>query len=217
MRRPGSILAWSLAASMAAALLGSSKAGAEEAVPVLAPHPDMAMVMTAEGGRNIPPVLITNIDGTTQERARTGFLHLFVSSDPQSYELQPGLHQIDVQYFGYRITYLNHVRVLLAKNHRYKFFFDGARLKFQDVTTDLARNISLRPDILTGAEGGQKPTIVINIIHPTVAAPSLAGPSTGLQAAAPSSPMAEPAMTYDQWMKVHYPSGDTSSASEGGR
>jgi hypothetical protein len=205
MRHHGSILAWSLAASMAASVLISRAANAEEDAPLLAPHPDMAMVMTAEGGRNIPPVLITSIDGTPQERARTGFLHLFVSSDPQSYELQPGLHQIDVQHFGYRTVYLNHVRVLLAKNHRYKFFFDGEELKFQDVTIGLARNISLRPEILTGA---QKPTIVINIIRPTMAAPSLGSPASPVTAA---NPIAEPAMTYDQWMKVHSQDGGASS------
>jgi hypothetical protein len=165
--------------------------------------PGMATIVTTRMPHE-SMVFVGKIDGVQQKLPRDGFLGLFVSTDDQSYQVTPGLHVFEMQYYGDRTRYINRARILVRRGHRYAFYAKGEALKFRDITLD--HNIPLRPDILTGAvPPAQSSTIVINIVRPP------AGQAGAAQVAhvviTPAAGAAAASMRYDQWEKLHSEDG----------
>lgn len=166
-KRCGRILAAAImiSSSWTSAVMAQAAISRDTTQPLVDPY--AAIVTAARYGSDEPPVRVTTIDGVTQDVPRTGFLHLFVSSDEQSYSVPAGLHVFYVQYFADRINHIDHVKVLTLKGHHYKFFYDGHELRYQDVTGNGLREIPLHQQIMTGASpAGSGATVIINIINP---------------------------------------------------
>ena len=165
-KRCGKILtaAMMMSSSWASAVMAQAAISRDTTQPLVDPY--AAIVTAARYGSDEPPVRVTTIDGVTQDVPRTGFLHLFVSSDEQSYSVPAGLHVFYVQYFADRINHIDHVKVLTLKGHHYKFFYDGHELRYQDVTGNGLREIPLHQQVMTGNPAGSGATVIINIINP---------------------------------------------------